>query len=105
MSIFECRDEFEGEVSNQDLHLPGILPKLPGRFYYLFGKPIKTKGMKNILENRENASKLYFQTKADIENIMAYLKKKREEDPYRSIMQRALYQFSRGPQEVPTFET
>lgn len=34
-----------GEVANQDVHLPGILPKLPGRFYYYFGKPFETEGM------------------------------------------------------------
>ncbi|XP_031384301.1 acyltransferase-like protein At3g26840, chloroplastic isoform X2 [Punica granatum] len=31
-----------GEVANQDVHLPGIMPKIPGRFYYFFGKPIET---------------------------------------------------------------
>lgn len=34
--------DIEGEVANQDLHLPIALPKLPGRFYYYFGKPIET---------------------------------------------------------------
>lgn len=33
-----------GEVANQDVHLPGIMPKIPGRFYYFFGKPIETEG-------------------------------------------------------------
>ena len=33
-----------GEVANQDVHFPGILPKLPGRFYYYFGKPFETEG-------------------------------------------------------------
>jgi hypothetical protein len=27
------------------MHYPWILPKLPGRFYYYFGKPIETEGM------------------------------------------------------------
>ncbi|KAK0599405.1 hypothetical protein LWI29_004987 [Acer saccharum] len=34
------RDEISGEVANQRLFIPGLLPKIPGRFYYLFGKPI-----------------------------------------------------------------
>lgn len=34
-----------GEVANQDLHFPMFLPKVPGRFYYYFGKPIETEGM------------------------------------------------------------
>ncbi|KAF2322938.1 hypothetical protein GH714_032222 [Hevea brasiliensis] len=36
------RTEENGEVGNQDMHLPGVLPKFPGRFYYYFGKPIET---------------------------------------------------------------
>lgn len=38
------RTDNSGEVGNQPVHMPGILPKLPGRFYYLFGKPIDTQG-------------------------------------------------------------
>uniref|UniRef100_A0A1D1ZH36 Acyltransferase-like protein At1g54570, chloroplastic n=1 Tax=Anthurium amnicola TaxID=1678845 RepID=A0A1D1ZH36_9ARAE len=99
------RADVDGEVSNQDLYLPGLLPKVPGRFYYLFGKPIETGGMKDILEDRANANVLYLQTKSEIERIIAYLKRKREQDPYRSIWQRALYQASWGStQHVPTFE-
>ncbi|XP_076907500.1 phytyl ester synthase 2, chloroplastic-like [Bidens hawaiensis] len=41
----QLRSDFEGEVANQDVHLPVMSPKLPGRFYYLFGKPIDTQGM------------------------------------------------------------
>ncbi|CAA7398460.1 unnamed protein product [Spirodela intermedia] len=98
------RMDVDGELSNQDFHLPGVLPKLPGRFYYMFGKPIETRGMKTIKEDRAMADQLYMQTKSEVENIMAYLKKKREEDPYRSILQRALYQVSWGSREIPTFE-
>ena len=40
-----CRGDAKGEVANQQVHLPGIIPKYPGRFYYYFGKPIETKGI------------------------------------------------------------
>lgn len=60
--------------------------------------------MKAIKEDRAVADQLYLQTKSEVENIIAYLKRKREEDPYRSILQRALYQASWGSREVPTFE-
>ena len=43
--ILYYRTDANGEVANQDVHLPGILPKFPGRFYYYFGKPIETEGM------------------------------------------------------------
>ncbi|MQM02522.1 hypothetical protein Taro_035288 [Colocasia esculenta] len=99
------RADVNGELSNQDLYIPGILPKIPGRFYYLFGKPIETKGMKDVLEDRTNANALYLQTKSEIERIITYLRRKREEDPYRSIFQRALYQASwSSTQHAPTFQ-
>lgn len=98
------RTDVKGEVSNQKLHLPGVLPKLPGRFYYLFGKPIETRQMKNILLERENASSLYLQIKSEIESMIAYLKRKREEDPYRSIIPRAIYQTYWGVESAPTFK-
>ncbi|XLS98597.1 hypothetical protein HN51_041332 [Arachis hypogaea] len=39
------RTDATGEVANQQVHMPAFLPKVPGRFYYYFGKPIETKGM------------------------------------------------------------
>ncbi|KAI3417954.1 uncharacterized protein J3R85_014089 [Psidium guajava] len=38
----KVRANTTGEVANQDVHLPLIRPKIPGRFYYCFGKPIET---------------------------------------------------------------
>lgn len=94
-----------GEIANQDFYVPGLLPKVPGRFYYLFGKPIQTKGMEMMLKDRDNANELYLQIKCEVENNMAYLIKKREEDPYRSVIDRILYRaFSASIDEVPTFE-
>lgn len=104
--VVRLRTDMEGEVSKQDLHYPGLLPKLPGRFYYLFGKPYETRGKNDILKDRESANEVYLQIKSDIEGIITYLKKKREEDPYRSIVQRTMYQTSWGSisVEVPTFD-
>nr|GLL16405.1 acyltransferase-like protein At3g26840, chloroplastic isoform X3 [Ipomoea trifida] len=47
----KLRSEMEGEVGNQDVHSPIILPKLPGRFYYYFGKPIETQGSSFYVDN------------------------------------------------------
>ncbi|XP_078168112.1 esterase/lipase/thioesterase family protein isoform X3 [Carex rostrata] len=103
--ITNIRSNIDGEVSRQDLFLPVLLPKVPGRFYYHFGKPIQTKGNEILLKDRDNAMSVYKQIKSEIEGSIAYLKKKREEDPYRSITQRALFQATWGPStEVPTFE-
>ncbi|CAI8613448.1 unnamed protein product [Vicia faba] len=99
------RADASGEVANQQVHLPGILPKVPGRFYYYFGKPIETKGRKQELKDREKSQELYFEVKSEVERCIAYLKEKRESDPYRSILSRLLYQATHGfTSDIPTFE-
>ncbi|KAG8045438.1 hypothetical protein GUJ93_ZPchr0008g12155 [Zizania palustris] len=90
------RDSVEGEDGNQDMYIPALLPKVPGRFYYLFGKPIEMKRMSNVVRDRKSANEVYLHIKSEVENAMSYLKRKREEDPYRSIAQRALYNASWG---------
>uniref|UniRef100_A0A0D9V0W0 Serine aminopeptidase S33 domain-containing protein n=1 Tax=Leersia perrieri TaxID=77586 RepID=A0A0D9V0W0_9ORYZ len=99
------RSTVKGEEGNQVLHLPAVLPKLPGRLYYLFGKPIEMKGMDGIDKDRESANQLYLDMKLEVENIMSYLKRKRQQDPYRSITARTLYQATWGASaQIPTFE-
>lgn len=99
------RETVVGEDGNQVLHLPGLLPKVPGRLYFLFGKPIETKGMANLLSDSKQANDLYLHTKSEVENSLSYLKRKREEDPYRSVTSRMLYQAIWGASaQVPTFE-
>ncbi|CAI8613444.1 unnamed protein product [Vicia faba] len=94
-----------GEVENQQVYLPGILPKVPGRFYYYFGKPIETEGRKQERKDKDKSQELYFEVKAEVERCIAYLKEKRERDPYRSILTRSLYQATHGPtSDIPTFE-
>ncbi|XP_055803121.1 phytyl ester synthase 2, chloroplastic-like isoform X2 [Solanum dulcamara] len=103
--VEKLRYDTEGEVSNQDVHLPIILPKIPGRFYFYFGKPIETEGRKEELKNREKAHELYLEVKSEVERCIDYLKDKRENDPYRNIMARLSYQASHGfDSEVPTFD-
>uniref|UniRef100_A0A7N0T502 Uncharacterized protein n=2 Tax=Kalanchoe fedtschenkoi TaxID=63787 RepID=A0A7N0T502_KALFE len=86
--------------------LPFVAPKLPGRFYYLFGKPIETRGREAVLKDKEAASEVYLQVKSEIERSIRYLLKKREEDPYRSIIARTLYRaVSANPfDQAPTFD-
>lgn len=61
MCYYNSRSDIEGETANQDLHLPIILPKIPGRFYFYFGKPIETEGISTfnnrfdlVLRNRRS---------------------------------------------------
>ncbi|XP_059669940.1 phytyl ester synthase 2, chloroplastic-like isoform X2 [Cornus florida] len=101
----KLRTDIGGEVANQDVHLPIILPKPPGRFYFYFGKPIETEGRKQELRSREKAHELYLEVQSEVEKCIAYLKEKREKDPYRNIFPRLIYQATHGfDSEVPTFE-
>ncbi|KAL8557493.1 hypothetical protein ACS0TY_004795 [Phlomoides rotata] len=94
-----------GEVANQDIYLPIVVPKVPGRFYYLFGKPIETQGRKQELKSREKAHELYLEVKSEVEKCLCYLKEKRESDPFRNIFARLSYQATHGfDSEVPTFD-
>jgi len=103
--IVTLRPTIDGEIGNQDPHFPLMLPKLPGRFYYLFGKPIETKGRKLELSDREKTQEMYMEVKSEVERCMAYLKEKRENDPYRNILARLIYQTTHGFDcEVPSFE-
>ncbi|KAI4338666.1 hypothetical protein MLD38_023695 [Melastoma candidum] len=95
----------EGEVGNQNLFLPFLAPKVPGRLYYLFGKPTHLKGRQEMLKDRESASRLYSQIKTEVESCMAYLLKRREEDPYRNILDRTFYRtLYSSPDDIPAFE-
>ncbi|KAK3418451.1 hypothetical protein EUGRSUZ_H04409 [Eucalyptus grandis] len=99
------REGMSGEVANEALYIPGILPRIPGRFYYLFGKPIETRGRYESLKDRENANELYLQVKSGVESCIAYLLKKREEDPYRNIFDRTVHKALHSPlHEIPAFE-
>lgn len=99
------RSDTPGEISNQNLYIPGVAPKIPGRLYYLFGKPIATAGRKNELQDKEKAHSLYLHIKAEVETAMTYLQEKRKEDPYRQILPRVLYEATWGfKRQAPTFE-
>ncbi|PNY12798.1 acyltransferase-like protein chloroplastic-like [Trifolium pratense] len=101
----QLRTSVDGELANQQLYLPGILPKIPGRFYFYFGKPIETEGRKQELMDKKKSPELYFEVKSEVERCIAYLKEKRESDPYRNILSRLLYQATNGPtSDIPTFE-
>ncbi|XP_031382598.1 acyltransferase-like protein At3g26840, chloroplastic isoform X2 [Punica granatum] len=101
----KLRTTATGEVANQDMHLPGVMPKIPGRFYYLFGKPIDTEGRKQELKDRKKSHELYLEVKSEVERCIAYLQDKREGDPYRSIFSRLVYQTVNGSSsDIPTFE-
>ncbi|CAH8333463.1 unnamed protein product, partial [Eruca vesicaria subsp. sativa] len=101
----KLRNDEEGEVRNQDLHMPGLIPKIPGRYYIYFGKPIETQGREKELNDKEKAHEVYLEVKSEVERCMTYLKTNRESDPYRNILPRLLYYLSHGfSSQIPTFD-
>ncbi|RDX65140.1 Acyltransferase-like protein, chloroplastic, partial [Mucuna pruriens] len=101
----QLRRDAGGEVANQPIHMPLILPKVPGRLYYYFGKPLETKGREQELRDKKKSQEFYLQVKSEVERCITYLKVKRESDPYRGMGPRVLYQAIHGfESEVPTFE-
>ncbi|KAI3973018.1 hypothetical protein MKX01_019676 [Papaver californicum] len=68
-------------------------------------KTIETKGMEEEMKDKDNANAMYLKIKSEVENLLSYLLKKREEDPYRGIIQRSIYKAMKPPtNQVPTFE-
>lgn len=62
-------------------------------------------GRKRELRDKEKANELYEQVKKEVESCIAYLKEKRESDPYRNLLPRLIYQATNGfSSQVPTFE-
>ena len=62
-------------------------------------------GRKQELRSREKAHELYLEVKSEVEKCIAFLKEKREHDPYRGLLPRLIFQATHGfDSEVPTFE-
>ncbi|KAI9178353.1 hypothetical protein LWI28_025514 [Acer negundo] len=98
------RSGLSGEVANQDVHTPICVPKVPGRVYFYFGKPIETTGRKHELRDRNKSHEVYLQVKYEVEQCLAFLKDKREHDPYRNVFSRLIYQATHGfTCQIPTF--
>jgi hypothetical protein len=62
--------------------------------------------MENIVKDKENANQLYLQIKSEVEQNLDYLIKKREEDPYRNIIGRKIYEalYPSETEHAPTFK-
>ncbi|XP_076948945.1 phytyl ester synthase 1, chloroplastic-like [Bidens hawaiensis] len=99
------REGVQGEVAEQQFHIPVVLPKPHGRLYLKFGKPIRTKGKEHMLDDDDYMQELYLQIRCDVEKNIAYLLKKREDDPYRGTFERYLWQMKNGwLNQIPSFE-
>ena len=61
--------------------------------------------MKQELKDRDKAHELYLRVKSEVGRCLAYLKEKRENDPYRNLLSRLIYQATHSfTSEIPTFK-
>ena len=81
---------------------PVSLPKLPGRYYFLFGAPIATGGVD--ARDKAACAALYSQVQRELEEALQYLLSKRDADPYQEVLPRVAVEASwNWDRQVPTF--
>eukprot|EP00798_Chlamydomonas_sp_ICE-L_P020293 gene20293-27050_t len=90
-----------GKIEEENWVMPFVTFNQPARFYYKFQKPVETD--QSMLKDKDAAQAAYMGIKAQVEGGLAYLLEKREEDPYKDLAARLLYEATRGEQ-APTFE-
>ncbi|KAI3761877.1 hypothetical protein L1987_52299 [Smallanthus sonchifolius] len=61
--------------------------------------------LREELRSRERAQQVYTEVKEEVEKCLNYCKTKRENDPYRNILSRLMYQATHGLEsQAPTFD-
>jgi len=81
---------------------PVSLPKLPGRYYFLFGSPIDTSAVDPT--DKEACAALYANIKTELEASLSYLLDKRRADPYEAPLPRLPIEASwNWTKQAPTF--
>ena len=96
-------------AKNQPVGRPGerfvtpiSVPKVPGRYYFLFGAPISTAEVNP--SDRDACAALYTSVQTELEGCIDFLLEKRQEDPYEPALPRAAVEASWGfEQQAPTF--
>jgi len=81
---------------------PVTAPKVPGRFYFLFGRPIDTRGVD--ASDKEACAALYTEARNELEKSLKYLLEKRKEDPWEQMLPRVAFEASTNwARQAPTF--
>lgn len=91
-----------GDLAEQFVS-PIVVPRAPARMYFRFGKPIYTAGRKEELSEKAAAKELYDDIRNDVEGGIQYLLKKREEDPFKDLSWRLLFEGAWRGRRAPTF--
>lgn len=80
----------------QPLYLPSGL----NRYYFLYGKPIRT--TPEMAKDKDAAARVYKEARRAVEDSVTYLLEQRERDPFRDPVRRLLHERVTGAQ-APTF--
>ncbi|CAI7807247.1 unnamed protein product [Closterium sp. NIES-53] len=99
------RDAAAAGAAAEQFIPPVVVPKGLNRLYFLFGAPIRTKGMSHLLTDKAAAAALYAHVKGEVEGGLQYLLRKRKEDPYNDPVSRLVYEATwGGKRQAPTFK-
>ena len=87
-----------GSFGDEQFVAPLIAPKVPQRYYFLFGRPVQLSGG----ESKAELQQVYEQVRDEVEGSITWLLKRRLEDPYGDFLRRTAYEAVTGGQ-APTF--
>ena len=84
---------------------PIVVPKTPKRYYFKFGAPISTAGLRDagVDKDEEKVRALYARVRGDVEDGVDWLLRKRGEDPFEDTLKRAVWEAASG-KRAPTFK-
>ena len=71
---------------------PVSVPRVPGRYYFLFGAPIETRGVDP--SDKAACAALYASVRAELEGCIDYLLEKRKHDPWEAALPRVAVEAS-----------
>jgi hypothetical protein len=88
----------EDGIGEETFVQPLVVPKTPQRYYFKFGTPISTAGLKEsgFGDDEAKVQEMYDGIKADVEDGVDWLLRRRGEDPFKDTAYRVLYETASG---------
>ena len=85
-------------VGEETFVQPLVVPKTPRRYYFKFGAPVPTAGLREtgFADDDEAVQAMYDGVKADVEEGIDWLLRRRRDDPFGDTAYRVLYEAASG---------
>ena len=85
-------------VGEETFVQPLVVPKTPRRYYFKFGAPVYTAGLREtgFADDDEAVQAMYDGVKADVEEGIDWLLRRRRDDPFGDTAYRVLYEAASG---------